>query len=85
MVTTSLHPDLGQLQAFAMGTLDGGSCDTIEAHVAGCPACQQHVAAAAADSFAGVAPPVRVRSTTSGCGACGNRRDAGHRVASLGQ
>ena len=71
MVTISLHPDLGQLQAFAMGTLDGGSCDTIEAHLAGCPACQQHVATAAADSFVASLRRAHLHSTASGCDAVG--------------
>ena len=71
MATVSLHPDLRQLQAFAMGTLDGGSCDTIGSHLASCPACQAHVAAAAADSFVGSLRRAHARSTTSSCSAAG--------------
>lgn len=72
MVTTSLHPDLAQLQAFAIGTLDGHLWDTVEAHLEGCVACQQHVAGAAADSFVAKLIRAHVHSPTSACGAAGN-------------
>ena len=66
MATASLHPDLRQLQAFAMGSLDDGSCDTIGSHLAECPACQAHVAVATADSFVGLLRRAHDRSTKSG-------------------
>ena len=56
MATPSLHPDLRQLQAFAMGTLDDGSCDTIGSHLAGCPACQAARGRCGGRFVCGVAP-----------------------------
>ena len=82
MASASLHPDLRQLQAFAMGTLDGGSCETIEAHLAGCPACQEHVAAAAADSFVTSLRRAHDRSIMSTV-ALGNRPTADRPTASM--
>jgi tRNA A-37 threonylcarbamoyl transferase component Bud32 len=44
------HPSPAQLDAFALGSLDDAALETIEAHVADCPTCQER-AGAAGDSL----------------------------------
>jgi hypothetical protein len=50
MAAADLHPDSAQLEAFALGSLDGDLLAAVEVHVAVCPACQRRAAAASGDS-----------------------------------
>jgi eukaryotic-like serine/threonine-protein kinase len=45
------HPNITDLEAFALGTLDNASVASVEAHVAGCPTCQERAAAASGDTL----------------------------------
>jgi hypothetical protein len=45
------HPNSAAVEAFALGTLDNDSLASVEAHVAGCPTCQERAAAASGDTL----------------------------------
>jgi WD40 repeat protein len=51
MAVAEIHPDLTDLEAFTLGTLDSASLPAIEAHVAGCPACQERAASVSGDNL----------------------------------
>jgi WD40 repeat protein/tRNA A-37 threonylcarbamoyl transferase component Bud32 len=44
MAAAELHPNVADLEGFALGTLDTASLAGIEAHVANCPSCQERAA-----------------------------------------
>jgi anti-sigma factor RsiW len=46
-----IHPDVADLEAFTLGTLDGASLSAVEAHIPNCPACQERAAGASGDSL----------------------------------
>jgi serine/threonine-protein kinase len=51
MAGADIHPDSEVLAAFTLGTLDDALLAVVEAHLAGCPACQQRAAAAPGDNL----------------------------------
>ena len=51
MLAVDSHPRPAELEAFALGELNGDSFAAVEEHVASCPECQRAAAAAPADTF----------------------------------
>jgi hypothetical protein len=51
MPVAELHPSVGELAAFTLGSLDEESQASIEAHVAACPSCQERAAVAPNDTL----------------------------------
>jgi serine/threonine-protein kinase len=51
MAGADLHPDSAVLEAFTLGTLDDASLAAVEAHLAGCPTCQERAAGASGDNL----------------------------------
>jgi len=51
MMVADMHPDIADLEAFTLGTLDDASLADIESHVADCPTCQERAAGASGDNL----------------------------------
>ena len=51
MAVADMHPDIADLEAFTLGTLDDASLANVEAHVADCPTCQERAAGASGDTL----------------------------------
>src|SRR5271167_1635980 len=51
MAVADMHPDIADLEAFTLGTLDDASLADIESHVADCPTCQERAAGASGDAL----------------------------------
>ena len=51
MAVADLHPDIADLEAFTLGTLNDAALADIEEHVANCPRCQEQAAQTAGDSL----------------------------------
>jgi anti-sigma factor ChrR (cupin superfamily) len=62
MAIADVHPDIADLEAFALGKLDEGSLAGVEAHVAGCPTCQELAANACGDTLVELLCPVHVQA-----------------------
>jgi WD40 repeat protein/serine/threonine protein kinase len=51
MAVADMHPDIADLEAFTLGTLDDASLADVESHVADCPTCQERAAGASGDTL----------------------------------
>jgi WD40 repeat protein/tRNA A-37 threonylcarbamoyl transferase component Bud32 len=51
MLVAASHPNVSELEAFALGALDNAALAAVESHVAGCPTCQEHVAGVSGDGL----------------------------------
>jgi tRNA A-37 threonylcarbamoyl transferase component Bud32 len=51
MAVAEVHPNIADLEAFILGTLDDASLAGVEAHLADCPTCQERAAGASGDNL----------------------------------
>src|SRR5262249_57960107 len=82
MPVIDMHPNVADLEAFPLGTLDAPALAAVEAHVAGCPACQERAATASGDSLVELLRRVHARTaeqtgTVSQAGAPGQTAPTG--------
>jgi hypothetical protein len=62
MAVAELHPSVEELTAFTLGSLGDEAYAVVEAHVAGCPSCQERAAVAPGDNLVELLRCVHVRS-----------------------
>ena len=66
MAVADLHPDIADLEAFTLGTLNDAALADIEEHVANCPRCQEQAAQTAGDSLVELLRRAHERSVFAG-------------------
>src|SRR5262249_50994036 len=62
MRVMDMHPNVADLEAFPLGPLAAPALAAVEAHVAGCPACQERAATASGDSLVELLRRVHART-----------------------